>query len=284
MNSNRNLTIFLFRILPKSLISRIFGWLTRIPLPSSIMRSLISWYTAKFGIDMNEYEIPSGGFRTFDCFFTRLLKEGMRPVDTDPRAIVSPVDARLDQFGPIKGDTIIQAKGMDFSLRDLVPSDSFRDFQNGSFMTLYLSPGDYHRIHAPAGGEITGYFHIPGKLYTVQEFMVQGLRRLFCINERVISFIKTGKGHIAVCKVGAMNVGRISLSYADVISNRSFRSRKEVHFTGQGRPAIKAGEELGIFHLGSTVILLFEKNMITFANLTAGQSVRLGQRIGTFIS
>jgi phosphatidylserine decarboxylase len=284
MNIKTQIVIFIFRIIPKSLISRLFGYLTMIPLPRTAMRPLINWYCGKYGVNRSEFDEPESGFRNFNSFFTRQLKDGVRPLDSDPMAVLSPVDARVDQFGAIDDRAIIQAKGIYYSVDDLIPSASAVNFIRGSFITLYLSPGDYHRIHSPVNGRITGYFNIPGRLYTVQEFMVKGLRGLFSINERLITFIRNPSGRVAVCKVGAMNVGRISLSYKPVMTNGAFRSRKEVIFSQGERVPVNAGEEIGVFHLGSTVILLFERDMISFEKLKTGDRVRYGQRIGTIIS
>ena len=226
---------------------------------------------------MDEYTVPSGGFRNFDKFFTRKLKPGSRKINAARGALLSPVDARVDQSGKIKKGQLIQAKGISYSIDSLIPSDTAKRFQNGSFVTLYLSPADYHRIHSPVSGKITGFFHIPGKLYTVQEFMVQGLEGLFSINERLISYIQTANGLAAVCKVGAMNVGRISLSYDTAITNKFIRSKKEVFFDKPVK--VKSGDEIGIFHLGSTIILLFEKGMARL-EIKSGERVRFGQRIG----
>ncbi len=279
----KQLLIFIFILLPKSILSRIFGVITRIPFPQWLLRIVIKKYSNAFKIKTDEYETPSGGFRNFDSFFTRELKKGIHTIDDDPTAVVSPVDARIDQYGQIDDGTIIQAKGIDYSLYDLVPSDQAKVFECGSFMTLYLSPADYHRIHSPVSGDITGYFHIPGKLYSVAEFMVQGLRGLFSKNERLISYIDTGKGQVAVCKIGAMNVGRMSISHAPVVTNRTFRRTKEVLYENALRPSIKAGEELGMFHLGSTIVLLFEKDYIRFIENNTGKTIRVGQKIGEII-
>ena len=273
----RKLLIFLFKIIPKSFLSRLFGYFTRIPLPAFILKPLISWYIKKFNINMDEYATPAGGFKNFDMFFTRELKTGSRKISAAKGALLSPVDARVDQSGKIKKGQLIQAKGISYSIDSLLPSDMAKRFKNGSFVTLYLSPADYHRIHSPVSGKITGFFHIPGKLYTVQEFMVQGLEGLFSINERLVSYIETAKGLAAVCKVGAMNVGRISLSYEGTVTNKFIRSKKEVFFDKPVK--VKAGDEIGMFHLGSTIILLFEKGMADF-EIKTGDRVRFGQRIG----
>ncbi len=279
----KSLTIFLFKVLPTGLISRVFGVIARMPFPGFLLRRVIDWYIRSYGVDRDEIDWPQRGFRSLDAFFTRTLVPGTHVVDADPRAVVSPVDARIDMFGEIiDGVTMMQAKGVCYSLRDLVPSAMHERFIDGSFVTLYLSPSDYHRIHAPAGGRVRGFFNIPGRLFTVQEFMVQGLPGLFSRNERLISYIETQRGLVAVCKIGAMNVGRITLSYDPIATNRTFRRRREVLFGDDAACPIAKGDELGVFHLGSTVIMLFEKDMITFTDCAVGTKVRVGQRLAEF--
>jgi phosphatidylserine decarboxylase len=279
MNYTRAVSIFIFKIIPKSLISRIFGCIARITLPHTIMNAFIQWYSGKYGVK-EEYITPAGGFKNVDQFFTRRMKDGVHIIDRSGNCAVSPVDARIDQLGDIHDTTIIQAKGMEYSLRYLVPSETYRKFLWGKFMTLYLSPGDYHRIHSPVDGTLVGYFNIPGKLFTVQDWMVQGLPSLFAKNERILSFIELRAGTVAVCKIGALNVGRIALSYCNIRTNRTFRRRREVFFTPEDQVPVHAGDELGVFHMGSTIILLFQKGMITFDPFKSGEKIRMGNRIG----
>jgi phosphatidylserine decarboxylase len=177
----------------------------------------------------------------------------------------------------------MQAKGIFYNLSDLIPSKMADFFRNGSFITLYLSPGDYHRIHSPASGEILGFFNLPGKLFPVQEFIVKGIKGLFSKNERLISYLQTSKGKIAVCKIGALNVGKISLAYHPCKTNKTFRKKEEVFFSEDKKIFIEKGEDLGVFHLGSTVILLFEKDLVKFADLKLKEKVRVGDRIASFV-
>jgi len=279
MNYTRSISIFFFRVIPKSLISRIFGCIARITLPNFLMNAFIRWYSGKYGVK-EEYITPTGGFKTIDQFFTRRLRDGVLSTDRSVNCAVSPVDARIDQFGDIHDTTMIQAKGMEYSLRYLVPSETYRKFLWGKFMTLYLSPGDYHRIHSPVDGTVMGYFNIPGKLFTVQDWMSRGLPNLFAKNERLISYIESPIGIVAVCKIGALNVGRITLSYCTIRTNRTFRRRREFFFSPEDRVPVRAGDELGVFHLGSTIILLFQRGMITFDTFKPGERIRIGNRIG----
>ncbi|TAL35273.1 MAG: phosphatidylserine decarboxylase [Spirochaetes bacterium] len=281
MSRSRSLAIFLFRITPTGLLSRLFGCAARIPLPSWALSPIIDWYARKYGVLTGEIR-PGSRFRTLDAFFTRELAEGARVADPAKNAVVSPVDARVDMYGAIDEARILQAKGVDYSLADLVPSDMHRHYLNGLFMTLYLAPGDYHRIHSPVSGRIAGYHAIPGRLYTVQEYMVKGLPGLFSINERLISHIKTERGMVAVCKIGAMNVGRITLAYAEECTNRTLRRARETRFPEGDGPAIEKGAELGAFHLGSTVILLFPAGAVKFEDIAPGMKVKMGQKIARF--
>jgi phosphatidylserine decarboxylase len=244
------------------------------------MKRIISWYSAKYGVNLSEAEIPEAGFKNLNSFFTRKLIAGARKIDADKKSIVATTDSRVDQYGDISDDSILQAKGVDYSLRDLIPSIEAEKFIDGKYITLYLSPGDYHRIHSPVSGRITGFFNIPGKLYTVQEFMVKGLKGLFAINERLITYIETSSGAVAVCKIGAINVGKISLSYDHSVTNKFFRSKNEHIYDEDKQPEINKGGEIGVFNLGSTVIILFEKGMVKFDDLKAGQKVKMGEKIG----
>ncbi len=280
MKNKTSPSIMMYMLLPKGLVSRIFGFFTRIPLPAFLMKGLIRWYSTKYNV-IDEYIIPPDGFKTFNDFFTRNLRDGVRQIDDQGILAVSPVDARIDEYGEILENVIMQAKGLNYTLDELIPSERAGQFEGGSFITLYLSPGDYHRIHSPVHGVITGVYHVPGKLFSVQEFMVKGLPGLFAKNERIITYIDSDAGNVAVCKIGALNVGRITLSYNDIRSNRTFRKRREIIFDDDSRVPVKCGDELGVFNLGSTIILLFQKGSINFDTLMRGKKIRMGERIGT---
>lgn len=280
---NSKFKILAFRILPKGFISRVFGYTALIPVPQGLMKKIIAWYSVKYGVNLSEAEIPAEGFKNLNKFFTRTLKPGARKIDEDKRSVVATTDSRVDQYGDITDDSILQAKDVDYSLRELVPSIEAEKFINGKYITLYLSPGDYHRIHSPVSGKITGFFNIPGKLYTVQTFMVKGFKGLFAVNERLITYIDTDQGAVAVCKIGAINVGKISLSYDNSVTNKFFRSKNEHIYDENRMPAVEKGDEIGIFNLGSTVIILFEKGMMEFDDLKEGQIVKMGEKIGTLI-
>lgn len=280
---NNSVKIIIHKMLPKAFISRVFGYISLLPLPKGLMKKIIAWYSLKYGVNLGEAEIPAEGYKNLNKFFTRTLKAGARIIDQDRLSVVATTDSRVDQYGDIKDDSILQAKGVDYSLRELIPSIEAEKFINGKYITLYLSPGDYHRIHTPVAGKITGFFNIPGKLFTVQEFMVKGLKGLFAINERLITYIETDYGAVAVCKIGAINVGKISLSYDKSVTNKFFRNKKEHMYAVDKMPSVEKGDEIGIFNLGSTVIILFAKGMMEFSSLEAGQKVKMGEKIGTLL-
>ena len=283
MSHKTDFFVFMFKITPTCFLSRIFGLVARIPVSQKLLNPILDWYCEKFNVNMKEYVIPKNGFKTFDEFFTRKLKVKSREIATGPKIVVSPVDALIYQFGKINDTAIIQAKEIDFSINDLIPSDTANEFRDGMFLTLYLSPGDYHRIHSPVAGKIVGYFNIPGRLFTVQEYMVNKLKGLFSKNERLISYIRTAKSLIAVCKIGAMNVGRISINHADVVTNKTIRTKKEIFYNNDQIKNVKAGDEIGMFHLGSTIILLFPKNSVKFSGIKIGKKIKMGEKIGMLV-
>ncbi len=281
MTRGQHLLYFLFKILPTRFLSRLTGTVTRLPLPSFILDKIISWYKGSFSV-REEYLVPEGGFRTFNAFFTRKLRKEFTAVDAGETSIVSPVEGRIDQFGSIDSGRILQAKDTRYTVRELIPFDISEKFAGGSFITLYLSPADYHRIHTPVHGEIFGYSIVPGRLKTVQEFMVEKDPRLFTGNERINTYIGACGATVIVCKIGAMNVGSISLSYREgTRTNRFMQTRKEVLFPDNEKVPVQKGDEIGIFNLGSTVICLFEPGFMDFANDMTSRRIRLGEKIGT---
>jgi phosphatidylserine decarboxylase len=230
-----------------------------------------------FAVDVDEAEQPLAGYRTFEEFFTRRLKAGARPVAGGERAAVSPVDAVVAAVGLSEGGSLVQCKGRDYTLAALLDDlGDARLFAGGAYLTLYLAPRDYHRIHAPLAGAIDGYRYIPGHLFPVNGMAVRAVPNLFCVNERLITFLSTPLGRVAVVKVGATCVGRIRAAYDDVVTNAG-RGPKRWRYA-QPIP-IEKGAELGVFEMGSTVILLFEPGRIRLGSGLWGARVRMGQAI-----
>lgn len=249
----------------------------RAPLPAPVTRVAIKGFARAYGVDVSESEHEATSYRTFNEFFTRRLKDGLRPMDPDPALAISPVDGTVGQVGTIEHDTLVQAKGRLYSLSDfLVDADDAKAYEGGVFATLYLAPYNYHRIHSPLAGRVTGWSYVPGHLWPVNAAGVAGIDKLFAVNERLISHLDTDFGRVVVAKVGATCVGRIRATYADVVTNDGGPKKfKRVAFD-EGLPVDKGGE-LGIFEMGSTVIVLFQKGRARLdEGISPGATVRLG--------
>jgi phosphatidylserine decarboxylase len=266
-------------LLPKAMLSSAAGRVARARAPAALHRLAMRAFARHYQVAWAEAEHEVQGYLTFAEFFSRRLKPGARPIDEDPRAVVSPVDGVISQIGYAAGKTCIQAKGLHYSLEELLGGEeAARPFLDGPFATIYLAPRDYHRIHAPLPGRIEGYAYIPGQFWPVNPWVVATKEALFCLNERLITFLSTPAGSAAVVKVGATCVSRIRASYGDVVTH----SGKPATVHRFSPPiAVRKGEELGAFEMGSTVILLFEKDRVEWdSSLTVGSPVRMGKRIG----
>lgn len=275
--------ILLLSILPKNVISKLFGLFTYAKLPRFMMIPILKAFAGIYKINLDEAEKDIKEYDSLNQFFTRALKAGARIIDSAENAVVSPVDAKVTSFGDIHETTLIQAKGFDYNVKELLGSEKYAPFfENGKYITFYLSPQDYHRIHSPFYGKILGYYYAPGKLFPVNEAAVGGIKSLFPKNERLITFMQTEYGKIAIVKVGASNVGKIRVTYdTKIVTNAWVRFPKEHEYTNVNI-FIEKGAELGRFEMGSTVILVFEKDTIEFHNLTLGEKQTYGSTIGYF--
>jgi phosphatidylserine decarboxylase len=271
----------LLHFLPKNTLSRAVGAACRMSAPRPVVRAAIRAFARKYGVDASEAERPIEEYPTFTEFFTRRLKPGARPIAPGP-APVSPVDGTLGELGEIVDTQLYQAKGKHYTLSELIggPSseDDARQFTGGAFCTIYLAPYNYHRIHATLGGEITGYVNMPGRLWPVNPLGVRNVDKLFCINERLTTFLRTQRGPCAVVAVGATNVGRIRAVYDDVVTNAK-RTRKPARKIYQKPVPVEKGGELAIFEMGSTVVVLFAPGVRLAARLAPGQPVKLGEAL-----
>lgn len=272
----------LMRVLPKSALSTAVGHLTRVKAPASLHHAAIRWFAKQYNVALDEAELPVEGYRTFGDFFTRRLKDGARPIDPGEKVIISPVDGRVSQAGYAEKGDLIQAKGVNYPVEKLLGDRAAAEpFLGGAFATLYLSPRDYHRIHSPMKGEIEGYAYIPGEFWPVNPASVSLKAALFAVNERLVTYMQTTAGRVAVIKVGATNVSRIRAAYDDIVTHNN--KPGVVHSYDKKIPVEKAGE-LGVFEMGSTVILLFETGRIQWEpSLSPDAPVRLGQRIGVIV-
>lgn len=275
------LYFFLFRWFPKRLFSRLMGIFAETPWPRWLLGAGIGLYAGWFRIEMSDFEAPSGGFRTFNAFFTRGLKPGARPIESAGSPLVSPVDGTVLSLQQVAGGELIQAKEKTYSLSDLLGGEEgWEKFDGGQALTVYLSPRDYHRIHSPCRGTIRRFSYVPGDLWTVGALGVGGVPSLFSRNERVAAFLEAPQGEVALVAVGATVVGGIRLVYHPLITNR-FGAAAFTHTLKPGH-RVEAGDEVGRFQVGSTVILLTRPGETEMAALRAGDPVRMGQTIGHF--
>lgn len=273
----------LMRLLPRSALSTVVGMLTRAPAPAPLHQAAMRFFARRYQVALEDAEGSVADYPTFAQFFTRRLKPGLRPVDMTPGVVVSPVDGAVSEAGYVTGRCCVQAKGITFPIGKLLGDDAHADaFEGGAFTTLYLSPRDYHRIHSPLEGSIEGYTYLPGEFWPVNPASVRAVDALFAVNERLVTWLSTPLGKVAVVAVGATCVSRIHASY-DAIVTHTGQSAKT--HTYQRPIPVERGGELGMFEMGSTVILLFEKGRVKWdASLTATSVVRLGVRIGAAAS
>lgn len=246
------------------------GTLVHLKLPR-FLAPLNRWIIAKFAkayrIDLNEAEKSIDQYPSLGEFFVRKLKPGLRPI-ADSWA-VHPADAVITQISPIQEGKLIQAKNKFFSLQNLTKDNqALVKWGQGFFATYYLCPTDYHRVHSPVSGEITLVRYIPGALWPVNSWSTDNIEELFTVNERVLVEIKTDKGLVAAIFVGATNVGQIILSFDSEIHGNQLGSKTIVEKSYSGLK-IKKGDELGMFRMGSTVVMLYPnqtENLSRFLN------------------
>ncbi|REK75833.1 archaetidylserine decarboxylase [Paenibacillus paeoniae] len=241
-------------------------WISRLTgkfAQSAASRLMIPRFAKLYGIAVEEAEKELREYRTLNDFFTRRLKPGMRTIDSGPTTLASPVDALITGLGPINAGTMMNIKGQDYNVDELLDgSPRAKSYYHGYYMVLYLSPTDYHRIHVPVSGAVTENVHIPGKVYPVNDFGLKHMKRVLSRNERLITYIRHEGGEAAVIKVGAMNVS--SIKYAAPLPK-----------------TVVKGDELAYFEFGSTVVLLLEEDTFTpRPDLKLGTKVRMGESLG----
>ncbi len=272
----------LTRRLPQAVVSRAWGWLARRKHPKLGVALLKRTFVKATGIDMSEAQEPIGTYSTLEDLFVRHLKTGARRIEPQPDAVVSPVDGTVGEVGVIEDGTLMQVKGRSYSLARLLDDEEeAKRFEGGAYATLYLAPHDYHRIHAPVSGSISQGALVPGALFPVFREALERIDELFARNERIITYIDNKAcGRVAVVKVGATLVGRISLAYDDSV-HTNVKGQARAALAYDPPHAMQKGAELGAFELGSTVILVCEEGRISLEELVPGRKVKMGQRIGT---
>jgi phosphatidylserine decarboxylase len=277
--------VALQRLLPQHGISRIVLAATRSRVPA-FKNALIRLFVRGFNPDMSDaVEREPTAYPSFNEFFTRALRAGTRPVDADPRAIVSPVDGTVSEAGTLSADRLLQAKGHEYTLHALLAGNTAweRSFAGGSFATIYLAPYNYHRIHMPLPGELRETFYVPGKLFSVNRTTAQLVPGLFSINERVFCGFDSGGLPFGLILVGALNVGSMATVWHGDVTPRWHRVVTPLPVDDVLAPTTLAkGEEMARFNMGSTVILLLPPGAAEWQDtLVAGRTLRMGERIGT---
>lgn len=269
--------------MPKKLMTVLAGKLAGARL-GPVTQAVIRRFVAHYKVDMAEAADPRiESYATFNDFFTRPLREGARPIS--PAPFVCPVDAAISQYGPIENDQLFQAKGHSYSTRALVGGDQAlaHRFDHGHFATLYLAPRDYHRIHMPCDGRLKRMIYIPGDLFSVNPLTARHVPSLFARNERVVCEFDCAHGPMVMVLVGATIVGSMATVWHGVVNPPRTREPREWRYDGQDIRLAK-GAEMGRFLLGSTVILLFPQNVLTFTpDWAPTKPVRLGEAMGTLI-
>ena len=273
------LAVLLQYLLPKQALTEFAGKVAGVK--GSWTPALISWFIGRYNVNMTEAANPDvRSYATFNEFFTRALKLGARPLaDAD---YVCPVDGAISQFGSIEKDQLFQAKGHTYSTTALVGGDAALAalFKNGSFATIYLSPKDYHRIHMPCDGRLTRMIYVPGELFSVNLVTARGVPGLFARNERVVCVFDTAQGEFVLTLVGATIVGSMATVWQGVVNPPRTGEVREWRYDEQ-QISLKKGDEMGRFLLGSTVVMLFQKDALQFnSQWHPALSVRMGEVMG----
>ena len=274
------LKVALQYLLPKQAITMIAGWLAH-KKAGKLTTAVIRWFVRRYQVNMAEAANPDiTAYPSFNEFFVRPLRQGARPL-ADAR-FICPVDGAISQFGNIGHDQIFQAKGHYFSTTALVGGDSAlaAEFDNGQFANLYLSPKDYHRIHMPCAGRLRRMIYVPGALFSVNPVTARGVPGLFARNERVVCVFDGEHGPFVMVLVGATIVGSMATVWHGMINPP--RPGKLREWTYQDKEIrLAKGEEMGRFMLGSTVVMLFQKEVMQFnPGWAPAGPVRLGEVMG----
>lgn len=268
------------RVVPQHQLSRVVGKLAASEHPV-LKNAVITAFKAQYGIDMSLAEQSNAlKYKSFNEFFTRSLKQGVREIDSNPNSIVSPADGAISQLGKIEDGAIFQAKGQQFTVENLIADPQLAEpFKNGQFATVYLSPRDYHRVHMPFAGTLTETLYVPGELFSVNQTTAENIPGLFARNERMVCLFDTELGRMAVVLVGAMIVAGI-----ETVATGKVKPSGRLELN-QHQLFLEKGAELGRFYLGSTAIVLFEENKMQWDDeFKANSVVEMGKALGHIVS
>jgi phosphatidylserine decarboxylase len=277
----RDLGLALQYGLPHRFLSRVMFYLTRSEW-GWVKNTLIRQIAKRFLVDMTDALEPDlAAYPSFNAFFTRALKPGARPVAAGADVLVCPADGAISQAGPITGGRIVQAKGMDYSAEELLGDEQLAaKFAGGSFVTIYLSPRDYHRLHMPIKGKLLRTLHVPGRLFSVATWTAESIPRLFARNERLVCIFETEHGLVAQVLVGAIFVSSIDTVWSGTVTPPY--APKIIDASLDDGPSFSAGVEMGRFNMGSTVIVLTQKPVNFDADIAALLPVQMGRALGQF--
>lgn len=277
--------IALQHLLPKRWLTQLAGWGAEKPA-GWLTRLVITLFVRAYRVDMREAQQPDvASYRTFNDFFVRPLLDDARPINGDPSVLVMPADGVISQSGPINGEQIFQAKGHNYSLEALLAGnerlvDAFRD---GAFVTTYLAPRDYHRVHMPCNGILREMIYVPGDLFSVNPLTAANIPNLFARNERVICLFATDFGLMAQILVGATIVGSVETVWSGVVTpprDGIIKRWRYPQAEDEGAVVLLKGQEMGRFKLGSTVVNLFAPDGILLGDhLHSGLKTRVGERL-----
>lgn len=271
------------KVLPQRYMSHVAGVIASTKLPQPMARAAVRAFGSAFGVNFDEVRDPIESFSSVQSFFTRALREGTRPVDESADAFVSPCDGAWGVSGIVSDGMALQVKGIPYSVGSLLADEAIAPrFEGGAFATLYLSPRDYHRFHAPITGDVISARHVPGALWPVNNAGVLLVDGLFARNERIVAMLRP-EGHpealLAMVAVGATMVGKVRVSFDDTLSTNTRRS--PVARSYQPPVRLMRGEEWGRFEFGSTIVLVASPGWLQLAGGEPGTVLRLGRRIGT---
>ena len=265
------------RVLPRKRLSRALGRLAASRAPQPVVDAAVAAFVRAYDVDLSEVDMPPDGFRTFDEFFTRRLREGARVIDPDTRALVSPADGRIEDLGEITAEGELVVKGQPYTAAALLGDpEAAAAYEGGHYFIVYLSPRDYHRVHAPTCGSVQCVRYVPGTLFPVNRIGTDFIPQLFARNER-LAIVQEGvvHGNVTTIMVGAIGVGRIGLSFDDVQTNRG--DTPGLRSYADSPIPRDRGDELGVFHMGSTAIVMTPPGCKLDIVAQAGASIRMGE-------
>ena len=283
--TRRRLLISALRWLPKNALSRAAGRLAALSLPVPLRRPLLGGFGRIVGVDFGEIRDPLESFPSLQAFFTRALRDGVRPIDGDPGAFVAPCDGAWGESGRVSQGRLLQIKGRPYSLAALLDDEKLAArFEGGPFATFYLSPRDYHRFHTPCDLRVLAATHVPGSLWPVNRAGLEGVAGLFAENERICASMRTGLvagggGRLCLVAVGATMVGRVRVVFDDLYGNRAGARRSQREYE-DGQIRFDKGAEWGRFEFGSTLVMVAEPGWLELEARPPGTPLRLGRAIG----